>query len=61
MVEGGVTTIVLGALLLLSLFLNILLFYISTGLEQELREVKYGARLSREELEAIRRRLSRFK
>ncbi len=61
MVEGGVTTIVLGALLLLSVFFNVLLFYISTELRQELRELKYGTRLSKEELEAIRQRLSRFK
>jgi len=61
MVEGGVTTIVLGALLLLSVFFNVLLFYIPTELRQELRELKYGTRLSKEELEAIRQRLSRFK
>ncbi|NOZ58248.1 MAG: hypothetical protein GXO66_01515 [Euryarchaeota archaeon] len=61
MVEGGAMTVVLGALLLLSVLLNILLFYVSSELKQELRELKYGTKLSREELESIRRRLEKFK
>ncbi len=54
-------TAALGILLLLSVLLNLLLFYISNGLEQELRELKYGTKLSREELESIRSRLEKFK
>lgn len=61
MVEGGAMTAALGILLLLSVLLNLLLFYISNGLEQELRELKYGTKLSREELESIRSRLEKFK
>lgn len=61
MVEGGAADTILAILLVLSLFFNILLFYVSTELRQELRELKYGTRISREELEAIKRRLGRLK
>gem|GEM_PF-2320967 len=61
MLEGGTYTVTLGVLLFLSVFFNLLLFYISSELTEELRELKYGTRMSHEELEVIRQRLTRFK
>jgi len=54
-------TYIIGVLLGVSIVLNIFLLIASSELQKELGELKYGTRLSQEELEQIRKRLMRFK